>query len=118
MSDKRTNLCIIYNELNVFLNGSIDSMVFSTREGVGLTSRSTSALTQDSATIPVHSRIFAQFCNIGVHVLNNRTPEGMKEPKTGYSFPGELCLRDSDTHCPRITGVGYDRFVPSTYDSS
>ena len=105
MNDERTNLCIICNVFSVILNGSIDTMVFSTRDGVGLTS---TQCNQDTTTSSVHSGIFARFCSIGVQALKDRTPQGLKESKTGYSFPGELCFRPTDTHCPRITGVGYD----------
>lgn len=83
-------------------------MMFSTRAGVELTARSVTFSSEETTTTSVHSAFFDRLCSIGAHALKNRTPHGIMESKTGYSFPGELCFRPSDTHCPRITGVGYE----------
>ncbi|KAI8103498.1 hypothetical protein M9435_004835 [Picochlorum sp. BPE23] len=32
--------------------------------------------------------------------------DSIKETRSGFVFPGELCLRPQDRRCPRITGVG------------
>ena len=47
-------------------------------------------------------------CNIGVGVFNRSSKQlkEIKEPRTGYTFPGELCLSPKTHACPRITGVG------------
>ena len=79
---------------------------YSTREGLTLTSQSRSVVSIEAPSFP-HSRTLAQFCSVGLNVLKDRSPEGMKEPQTGFSFPGELCFQSGQTHCPRLTGVGY-----------
>lgn len=48
------------------------------------------------------------WCHIGMNLLSKSNhADSIKEPRSGFVFPGELCLRPQDRRCPRITGVGY-----------
>lgn len=48
------------------------------------------------------------WCHIGMNLLSrSKHIDSIQEPRSGFVFPGELCLGSPDRRCPRITGVGY-----------
>lgn len=81
--------------------------MFSTRDGLALPARTKTSVDHDNTSSFVHYSFRSQFCSVGLSLTRDRGLEGLKEPKTGFSFPGELCFRSGQTNCPRITGVGY-----------